>query len=146
MVTTVQQLTTRYHVKVDGADLPEDQIRRVFRVVVEQSLHLPDMCLLYLRDIGSDQLFAPRPVRWSRWRAGIRVVNCGGNVCTVNHVSGGEQRGALERQRELTHIAAPAVSSHHLDSRIGYVLAIRVFASTCQKMLGQVRQVIESRR
>jgi len=54
-MATIQQLTTVVHIKVNGSDLPEDQIRRVVDVVAEQNLHLPDMCVLSLQDVGSDQ-------------------------------------------------------------------------------------------
>ena len=42
------------YVKVNGALLPDEQMRRVVEVAVDQSLHLPDMCSVRLLDLGDD--------------------------------------------------------------------------------------------
>lgn len=46
--------TSAVHIKVNGADLPQEQMRRVAGVIVEQSLHLPDMFVIRLHDVGDD--------------------------------------------------------------------------------------------
>lgn len=51
---SAQQFTTAFHIKINGADLAADQIRRVVEVSIEQSLHLPDMVMIRLHDVGDD--------------------------------------------------------------------------------------------
>ena len=48
------QLTSKLLIKVNGTKLPEEQKRRVLETVVEQSLHLPDMFVIRLHDVGDD--------------------------------------------------------------------------------------------
>ena len=46
--------TSTAHIKVNGSELSDAEMRRVSEVVVEQSLHLPDMFVLRLHDAGDD--------------------------------------------------------------------------------------------
>lgn len=41
-----------FHVKVLGANLGADAMQRVAEIVVEQSVHLPDMCIIRFHDTG----------------------------------------------------------------------------------------------
>ncbi len=54
MTMTSPHFTATIDLKVNGTSVPEDQFARVNEVTVEQSLHLPDMCLLWLHDVGVD--------------------------------------------------------------------------------------------
>lgn len=54
MVAPAKELTSAVHIKLNGSNLPDDQIRRVSEVVVEQSLHLPSMFVIRVHDVGDD--------------------------------------------------------------------------------------------
>jgi phage protein D/phage baseplate assembly protein gpV len=49
-----RQFTSVPHISVNGSPLADDQMGRVTEVVVEQSLHLPDMFVIRLHDVGDD--------------------------------------------------------------------------------------------
>src|SRR3954470_23353824 len=51
--------TSIFHIKLNGAKLPAEQYARVSEVVVEQSLHLPDMVVIRLHDVGKDMTASP---------------------------------------------------------------------------------------
>ncbi len=57
----VSALLSEIAIKVDGTDLAEEDARRIAEVTVEQSLLLPDMCLIRLYDVG-DSTQATRAV------------------------------------------------------------------------------------
>jgi Rhs element Vgr protein len=52
MAIDQQELLHVFHIKINGADLPDSDMHRVAEVVVEQSLHLPDMFIIRLHDYG----------------------------------------------------------------------------------------------
>lgn len=56
-------LITQFHVKIDGAFVPENFMRDVFEVTVQNSLHLPDVATIVLNDPTlkwiDDALFTP---------------------------------------------------------------------------------------
>jgi phage protein D/phage baseplate assembly protein gpV len=54
MAANARDLTSAVHIKLNGADLPAEQMLRVKEVTVEQSLHLPDMFEIHLQDVGDD--------------------------------------------------------------------------------------------
>src|SRR5579875_2570761 len=54
MVAAARMLTSVVHIKINGSYLADEQMRRISEVVVEQSLHLPDMAVLRLHDVGDD--------------------------------------------------------------------------------------------
>ncbi|MBX6771399.1 MAG: VgrG-related protein [Chloroflexi bacterium] len=54
MVAPARMLTSAVHIKINGSYLADEQMRRISEVVVEQSLHLPDMAVLRLHDVGDD--------------------------------------------------------------------------------------------
>src|SRR5579875_1927124 len=53
-VSATQMLLPVVHITLDGSDLSDEAMHRVTEVVVEQSLHLPDMFVIRLHDFGDD--------------------------------------------------------------------------------------------
>lgn len=53
-VPTTQMLLPVVNIKLDGSDLSDEAMHRVTEVVIEQSLHLPDMFVIRLHDFGDD--------------------------------------------------------------------------------------------
>lgn len=64
------QLISQFYVKLDGADAPEDFMRDLMEITVENSLHLPDVATLMLHDphlhwIDADSLAPGKAVKVS---------------------------------------------------------------------------------
>lgn len=53
-IPTTQMLLPTLNVKLDGSNLADEAMKRITEVVVEQSLHLPDMFVIRLHDFGDD--------------------------------------------------------------------------------------------
>lgn len=51
---TMPHFTATIDLKVNGSAVAADQFARIDELTVEQSLHLPSMCLIWLHDIGTD--------------------------------------------------------------------------------------------
>jgi phage protein D len=54
MVMTLPHFAATVDLKINGSEVASDQALRLSEVSVEQSLHLPSMCLIWLHDVGTD--------------------------------------------------------------------------------------------
>src|SRR5258708_33352325 len=54
MVMSLPHFTATVDLKVNGSAVSADQFARVQEVTVEQSVHLPSMCLVWLHDVAAD--------------------------------------------------------------------------------------------
>src|SRR5579859_4062953 len=54
MVMSLPHFTATIDLKVNGSLIASDQFVRINELTVEQSLHVPSMCMIWLHDIGGD--------------------------------------------------------------------------------------------
>ncbi|HLH74614.1 MAG TPA: type IV secretion protein Rhs, partial [Chloroflexota bacterium] len=116
MGVDAREFTSTVHIKVNGARLSDDRMRRVSEVVVEQSLHLPDMCVIRMHDVGDDT----NPGRVAYFK----------NLDADAFPIGAEVEIEMGRQAEPSAVFKGEITTVELDIGLGHapMLVIRGFA------------------